>query len=40
MFIRLLTACPDDWSGRLTDLAVSVAALLLVPVVLLAQARR
>jgi hypothetical protein len=35
MFIRLRTACPDDWSGRLTDLAVGVAALLLVPVVLL-----
>ena len=35
MFIRLRTACPDDWGGRLTDLAVGVAALLVVPVVLL-----
>jgi hypothetical protein len=37
MFIRLRTARPDDWSGRLTDLAVMVAALLVAPVVLLAR---
>ena len=37
MFIRLRTARPDNWSGRLTDLAVTVVALVLVPVVLLAR---
>jgi len=35
MFIRLRTARPDDWSGKLTDLAVTVVALLTVIVVLL-----
>ncbi len=35
MFIRLRTARPDDWTGKLTDLAVTVVALLVVIVVLL-----
>ena len=35
MFIRLRTARPDDWTGKLLDLAVMVAALLVVIVVLL-----
>lgn len=35
MFIRLRTARPDDWSGKLTDLAVTVVALLTVIIVLL-----
>lgn len=37
MFIRLRTACPDDWPGWLTDVAVGLAALLVVIVVLLAR---
>jgi hypothetical protein len=37
MFIRLRTARPDDWTGKLTDLAVTVFALLVVIVVLLAR---
>ena len=35
MFIRLRTARPDDWSGKLTDLAVTVVALLTVIIVVL-----
>lgn len=35
MFIRLRTARPDDWSGRLTDLAVGLAALIVLIVLLL-----
>ena len=35
MFIRLRTARPDDWTGKLTDLAVTVVALLVVIVILL-----
>lgn len=35
MFIRLRTARPDDWSGKLTDLAVGLATLLVVIIVLL-----
>ena len=35
MFIRLRTARPDDWSGKLTDLAVTVLALMILIVVLL-----
>lgn len=35
MFIRLRTARPDDWSGRLLDLAVGLAALVVALVVLL-----
>jgi hypothetical protein len=35
MFIRLRTARPDDWTGKLTDLAVTVVALLVVIIVLL-----
>jgi len=35
MFIRLRTARPDDWSGKLTDLAVTVFALLVLLVILL-----
>jgi hypothetical protein len=35
MFIRLRTARPDDWSGKLTDLAVTLVALLTVIIVLL-----
>lgn len=37
MFIRLRTARPDDWTGKLTDLAVTVVALLVVIIVLLAR---
>lgn len=35
MFIRLRTARPDDWTGKLTDLAVTLVALLTVIIVLL-----
>lgn len=35
MFIRLRTARPDDWTGKLTDLAVTVVAVLVVIVILL-----
>ena len=35
MFIRLRTARPDDWTGKLTDLAVTVVGLLVVLIVLL-----
>ncbi len=35
MFIRLRTARPEDWTGKLTDLAVTVVALLVVIIVLL-----
>jgi len=35
MFIRLRTARPDDWGGRLTDLAVGLAALVVLIVLLL-----
>ena len=35
MFIRLRTARPDDWTGKLTDLAVTLVALLVVIIVLL-----
>lgn len=35
MFIRLRTARPDDWTGKFTDLAVTVVTLLVVIIVLL-----